>query len=345
MYRITQICLACCCLSTAAHAATLRTVALSGQPAPGAPNGISYGTFRAPVLNDVGQTAFHATLIGSGVDSTNYYGLWSEGSGSLALVARSGSHAPGMPSGVNYARFSFCVTCPPNHSAYRPALNNAGQTAFRASLTGSGADSTNDTGIWSEGSGSLALVAREGNQAPGTHDGVNFGDFFDGAYITPALNNAAQITFRAKLAGSGVDSTNDSGIWSGGSGSLALVARTSSQAPGTPSGVNYQSFSYPALNDAGQTTFHTVLTGSGVDSTNNTGIWATDRSGALQLIARTGDALEVARADFRTVNGLSFVGISGSGSSGNSERNPQNPPDSWAAKNRVLNGLARSWEQ
>jgi hypothetical protein len=58
-----------------------------------------------------------------------------------------------------------------------------------------------------------------------------------------------------------------------------------------------------------------------VDPANNAGLWATDPSGATQLIARTGDALEVAPADFRTINGLSFVGISGSGSgsTGNSD--------------------------
>ena len=91
-------------------------------------------------------------------------GIWSEGSGSLALVARSGSQAPGTPSGVNFSDF-LCRS---------PVLNNAGQTAFYATLTGSGVDSTNDQGIWSEGSGSLALVARSGSQAPGTPSGVNF---------------------------------------------------------------------------------------------------------------------------------------------------------------------------
>ena len=118
-------------------------------------------------------------------------------------------------------------------------LNNAGQTAFRAGLTGSGVDSTNDRGIWSEGSGSLALVARSGSQAPGTPSGVNF----DAASIrSPVLNDAGQTAFRAGLTGSGVDSTNNQGIWSEGSGSLALVARSGSQAPGTPSGVNFSGF-------------------------------------------------------------------------------------------------------
>src|SRR5262245_55389056 len=103
-------------LVAAAYAGNLRTVALTGQPAPGTPGGVTYESFgahyfvedleyefRGPVLNDAGQTAFRANLSGSGVDSTNNQGAWSEGSGSLALVARSGNQAPGAAGGVNFA--------------------------------------------------------------------------------------------------------------------------------------------------------------------------------------------------------------------------------------------------
>ena len=62
----------------------------------------------------------------------------------------------------------------------------------------------------------------------------------------------------------------------------------------------------PVLNDAGQTAFAARLTGSGVRFHNNSGIWATDRTGVLQLIARTGDPLEVAPGDFRTISVLSL---------------------------------------
>ena len=93
------------------------------------------------MLNDAGQTAFHGTLTGSGMDTTNDVGIWSEGSGSLALVAREGSQAPGTPSGVNYS------------DIYLPSvLNHVGQTAFCRLISSDGG-----SGIWSEGSGSLAL--------------------------------------------------------------------------------------------------------------------------------------------------------------------------------------------
>ena len=161
MKRLTCLVLVGLLLASTAHAATVRTVALSGQPAPGTPNGVNYLGFQHPVLNDAGQTAFIATLTGSGVDSTNSLGVWSEGSGSLALVARSGSQAPGTPSGVNY--FSFLGR--PLARAERRRPDRVSSPTYR------GVGNTNDTGIWSEGSGSLALVARSGNQAPGTPSG------------------------------------------------------------------------------------------------------------------------------------------------------------------------------
>ena len=100
---------------------------------------------------------FGPTSRGNGINNTNDWGVWSEGSGSLALVARSGSPAPGTPDGVNFDSFFF-----------QTGFNDAGQIAFFAFVTGSGVDPSNDNGIWSEGSGSLALVARSGSPAPGT---------------------------------------------------------------------------------------------------------------------------------------------------------------------------------
>ena len=119
------------------------------------------------------------------------------------------------------------------------ALNNAGQTAFAGLLVGGGVDASNDQGVWSESSGNLALVAREGSHAPGTPSGVNFGGE---GFSNPVLNDVGQTAFQARLAGSGVDVTNGFGIWSEGTGSLALVARGGDHAPGTPSGVKFESF-------------------------------------------------------------------------------------------------------
>ena len=89
-------------------------------------------------------------------------------------------------------------------------INNSGQTALVALLTGSGVDSTNNTGLWSEGSGTLSLVAREGSQPPGTLSGVSFSNFNS---APPRFNDAGQIAFITELTGSGVTSANNLGIW------------------------------------------------------------------------------------------------------------------------------------
>src|SRR5262245_14048319 len=261
-----------------AHAAALRTVALTGQAAPGTPAGVTYDTFgtyfsngssgvlRGPVINDAGQAAFRANLTGTGIDSTNNQGVWSEGRGSLALVARTGSAAPGVPEGVNFAFRS-------DLELYTPVLNRAGQTAFFGALT----DGT--LGLWSEGSGSLALVARDGTPAPGTPEGVNlnFGVLRDFATFPelPLVNNAGHTSFWANVTGPGVNNMNDWGVWSEGPGGLALVARGGDPAPGTPNGVNFDSLIFQTgFNDAGQSAFAAYLTGSGVDPSNDNGIWS-----------------------------------------------------------------------
>jgi hypothetical protein len=411
----------------AAEAATVRTVALTYQPAPGTSNGESYGQFNAPVINDHGQTAFWANLGGNNYDG----GIWSEGSGSLALVARAGNQAPGTPDGATYFLFTPLPTscggfCTSRWLGSPVLLDDEGHTAFTALLGGADVTSSNGTGIWSERSGSLRLVARKGSQAPtapvgvvftseffpnpsaeangyavafprlnaaghtafyaaaysstagtsgiwsessgglslaanlpavlsmptfndvgqtafsqntpwysdiggvwletsggsavlaaksahapGTPAGVNFGSYYhDGlastlAFGVPGLNNQGQVAFRAFLTGSGVDSTNSNGIWSNESGSLALVARAGDQAPGLPSGAAFQrvssvsstplgpdgraAFGDPVLNNAGQIAFRAGLSNGG------TGVWATDSAGELELIARTGDLLNGAR--------------------------------------------------
>jgi hypothetical protein len=85
------------------------------------------------------------------------------------------------------------------------------------------------------------------------------------------------------------------------------------QAPGAPSGVKFSGLSQTNLvfNAAGQIAFQSSLRGSGVNSENDLGLWATDLEGTLHLILRTGDLLEVAPSDFRTISGFEFHGDTG----------------------------------
>lgn len=254
---------------------SLALLAREGSQAAGMPAGATYRSFAdistGPSLNDAGASSFFATVTGGGVTSTNDSGIWLGEVGALTLLARTGTPAPGAPAGVNYGGF------------FEPKpINNAGQTAFFAFLTGTGVTTSNNAGLWSGGPGSLALKARTGSQAPGVADGVNFAGL-----TSPALNGGGKIAFRGTLAGAAVTSANDSGIWSEGSGSVALVAREGNQAPGAPSGAHFFSFDPPVFNDAGHTAFTASLTGGGVSPGSNQGIWL-EQSGNLALVARTG---------------------------------------------------------
>ncbi|HEY3395216.1 MAG TPA: choice-of-anchor tandem repeat NxxGxxAF-containing protein, partial [Lacipirellulaceae bacterium] len=69
-----------------------------------------------------------------------------------------------------------------------------------------------------------------------------------------------------------------------------MVAREEDQAPGTPSGVKYDNFgnNLPAFNSAGQIAFRAILTGVGVDSLNDEGLWSGE-TGNVKLVVRGGD--------------------------------------------------------
>ena len=261
-----------------APAALVRTVMLSGEQAPGTAGGVSFSDFLEPVLNFGGRSAFIGNVTGAGVTTANDQGIWSEGAGGgLALIAREGSQAPDTAIGVNF--FNFNAT-----GIYPPTLNSVGQTAFFADLSGAG---VNDFGIWSEGGGGgLSLVAREGDQAPGTDIGISF----SGLLNPLVLNDAGKLAFKGRVSGPGVGSLNEDGIWSKESvGSLTLVAREGDQAPDMAVGANFSGIGNPVLNGAGQMAFWGSVTGTGVNNSNDQGIWSDGGVGGLALVAREGD--------------------------------------------------------
>ncbi len=277
-----------------AGSGTPTLIARAGDAAPGTPALTVYTFFENPALNDSGKLAVTAYVSGPTVDGLSNSGLWTTGSGALALFIRAGDAAPGTEANSNFVFF------------FQPCINNANQIAFEALLTGPSITPTNTTGIWSNGGGSLALIARTENAAPGTPAGVTFTDLG-----SPVLSGGGKTAFRATVSGTGINAGNDTGVWSEGHGALAPVAREGDHAPGTGSGVNFASFGDPVINATGRTAFYATLTGTGVTGANNAGIWAEDGANSLRLIVRSGDSVDVAPSDSRTVTGLAIVTGSG----------------------------------
>jgi hypothetical protein len=286
---------------------SLSLVARGGSQAPGVPAGANFASFffqqtNKPVINEQGKIAFWGGLDyfsgGGGVTQQNYEGIWSDVTGSLELITRTGNAAPGMPSGATFRDLN------------RPRLNDANQIAFAGAALGGGNTGANDGGIWSDRNGTLELIYREGTQAPGTPAGAVFFGLASLSSSVTRFNNAGQLAFVSGLRPGfgGVDTNNDSGIWSERNGVLELIAREGDQAPGTPVGASFSSLDIPTLNHLGQIAFTAALKigVGGVTDANDRGLWGQDATGGLQLIVREGDLMRVAPGDFRTISSFIF---------------------------------------
>jgi cyclophilin family peptidyl-prolyl cis-trans isomerase len=206
---------------------------------------------------------------------------------SEALAYKVGDTASGA-GGATYAKFSS------------PIINTDDRLAFTAQLTdGGGVTSANNVGIWAQdstNSGTLQQVARTGSGV-----GTPFLTLSD-----PVYNNNEVTAFAATYK---VGSATTTGIFSNEAGAVETVTQTGNQAPGCPSGVDFSVFASMALPDAGGVNgtggvvFLATLKGTGVSSSNNTGIWIVDGSGTLQLVVRTGDTL----LPGKTVTSLAFL--------------------------------------
>ena len=154
------------------------------------------------VLNEAGDVAFTAYV--DPLDPADMYsdaGIWVRNAAGLGLVALTDEIAPGTAS-VPFLYF--------NHVNF----NAVGQVAFDASLDI--ADPASDHGIWAGLPGSLGLIVREGDPAPGTA-----GETFGSLVMGPSLNDSGEVAFFARLSESGAD-----GVWAAAAdGSLSLIAR------------------------------------------------------------------------------------------------------------------------
>lgn len=266
-------------------------VILSGDQAPGTDTGVTFASFStvATNLNAAGQTAFRALLAGPGVSNdTNGSGIWAERNNGLALIARRGNSAP--IAGLKFLNIG------------EPTINQKGLTAFLAALTGPGVNATNNDALWAEKDNTLALVARAGSQAPLAPIGANFDVFGD-----PLINGDSDVAFTSTLVGGGLTTANNDGIWARKDGLLRQVVAEGAEAIGGPTGALFQAFSDISLNSAGQVAFSGTLSGGQTTAESDKGIWAQTLGGVLTLVAREGQAFEVAPGSTRTISALTLA--------------------------------------
>lgn len=266
----------------------LPAVVLTGDPAPGTEAGVTFSGFsNISQYSGTGAVAFRGLVAGPGITVENQSGIWAERSDALTLIARRGNQAtPGL---------TF-------HNIGEPTVNLRGQTAFLAAIVGAGVNATNNDAVWAEKDNVLAMVARAGNAAPGLGAGFAFDTFGE-----PLLNGDSDVAFTATLQGGSVTTANNGGVWARQKGALKLVAARAAVAPEGPAGAIFDAFDNISLNSAGQVAFSATLVGDGVTDANNRGIWAQTLGGALKLVVREGQTLEIAPGTTRTVASLAMA--------------------------------------
>jgi hypothetical protein len=249
-------------------------VARVGDAAPGTPSGVVYGPsvttqFGYFGVNPNASLVYEGGVTGPGVTPGNNRAIWRGPAGGTELVVRVGDPVPGV-AGAQFFNFGDLPA--------RPAMNRNGQVAFYAT-----ADLTpgpSDFGVWLGIPGQIQAVAHSGLPVPGMP-----GTFFTGGSY-PSINDSGLVSFNAGTSGA----VQTGGIWRGNATSAELVAAAGQSAPGTGPGITFESrFGPGTINGQGRVVFLDTITGPGVTSSNDLGIWFGTASD-LRLVARQGDA-------------------------------------------------------
>lgn len=158
--------------------------------------------------------------------------------------------------------------------------------------------SANDTVLLYSGDGDEFEPLAWENAPIATGDAPVFASFLD-----PVVHASGEAAFQATLRGSGVKATDKIGLFRGTPGSLEMVVRLGDEitdADGMPvAGRRWKSFlSYalPTVDAAEETPgllFLGKMSGPGVSSANDLGVWAQDKEGTVRRLIATGEELAV----------------------------------------------------
>jgi hypothetical protein len=188
-------------------------------------------------------------------------------------------------------------------------MSRTGAILFGARLSGGGIPFMHS--IWTNRSGPLELVVRGTAPGPGAAAGDPAPGL--GAGWTFAAMTRAEFDAQNRIAFTGRATLNldtqmqREGIWWERGGTLSLLARQGEAAPGTPSGVVFDSLSlFITQGDAGELAFITFLSGPGVTGANFVALYLVEPDGTRHLALRTGQPFDVSGigSDVRTVAGI-----------------------------------------
>jgi hypothetical protein len=244
----------------------VRTVALSGQPAPGTSHQFGDLQFSGAELavNSRGNIAFTGLRAGAHVETDNAEGLWAERNGGLQLIAMGGEPVPGL----NAQWFGMGSL----------VFNAAGHVAFHGGLQGDEITPGSDSSVVWLDAGTPKLIARSGNATP-IHGLFHS---FNGL----ALNESGHLIFNGTFVGEDDPDQFEHGVWSTKTGVLAPVLLDGQPLPDGGVVRLHYGFGY-AFNEAHEISFSATGPASGTGKADSV-IW-TNAGGTLRPVLRTGD--------------------------------------------------------
>ena len=212
-----------------------------------------------PCLNDSGEFAFAASLLGGPSD----YGWFAKRASGLEMLARSDEPVPGLVDTFWYDGFYGRVCMLSNGDALLSAglwrTNGEGSGVFIIGATGVDIVVTDEDPIPIAGSPTFAHVGREAN-----------------------ANSSGDTVFY----GVGVNAMNR-GVFARAGGDLVALAVEGETAPFDPSRTySFSGFTYPRINEAGQVAFAMSLDGG---PTGQQGVFIAQANGTIEPVALTGD--------------------------------------------------------
>src|SRR5438552_2475231 len=241
--------------SVAAESRILQRVVVAGQPAPG---GGVFERFSIEVLpvvapvNSHGHVAFFATIL-RGRTSEGYFRATGR---RIDTIAAEGDRAP---EGGTFSGFG-------RHPV--PALNEAGNVAFAAAVSGG----KTVEGIFATTGRRLRAVAVVGSAAPSIASGT-FANL-----DAPAPNDRGDVAFPATVRRGRV------GIEANYLSSGATLSKVVAQGDPAPAGGTFAGFGVPALNDSGALAFAAVVEGRAVPG----GVFVA-KGGRTRMLVGAGD--------------------------------------------------------
>src|SRR5262245_44578236 len=261
---------------------------------PGMPLFTTFGSFmEAPALADDGTVLFLSNMAGPQISTANSRALFQGTSlADLYAVAQWSDAAPGLP-GLSLIDNSGNSGISSNALRISPD----GRSLWTSRLTNAGNDlpTTNDTGLFGGLPGSLILVAREGDPAPGT-SGALFGDLAGLSGQVTGINRNGRVMFPTSLVGGDViGTTNDFAIYTGTPGALTIAVRKGdTMLPGPVKAAAFSAmngmFSGNNQMAGDRIVYNLQLSGAGVTTTNDESLWRYTPGTGNALLLREGDS-------------------------------------------------------